>query len=209
MPTLDPPPLDGVTHEFRDAAGLRMHVALAGPEDAPPLLLLHGWPQNWWLWRGIIPALAPHFRVIAPDLRGHGWSDAPGGGYEKEQLASDVLALLDALGVTRVTWVGHDWGGYTGFLAALRAPHRIERMLVLCIPHPWLPPDVRRLGLMLGYQAPISLPLLGPPIAARIAPRIIQAGRRRERLGTGRAGGVHGSPPPAGDGRDVPDVSHP
>lgn len=180
MPAPDPPPLDGVSHEFIDAAGLRMHVALAGDETAPPLLLLHGWPQNWWVWRRVIPALAVHFRVIAPDLRGHGWSDAPVGGYEKEQLASDALALLDALGVTRVTWVGHDWGGYSGFLAALRAPERIERMLALCIPHPWLEPDPRRLALMLGYQLPISLPLLGPPLAARIAPRIIQAGRRRD-----------------------------
>ncbi|MFX8848730.1 alpha/beta fold hydrolase, partial [Acinetobacter baumannii] len=79
-----PPPLDGVTHEFVAAGALRMHVALAGPEDAPPLLLLHGWPQNWWLWRAIIPALASRFRVIAPDLRGHGWSEAPAGGYEKD-----------------------------------------------------------------------------------------------------------------------------
>ncbi len=180
MPAPDPPQLDGVSHEFIDAGGLRMHVALAGDEAAPPLLLLHGWPQNWWVWRRVIPALAVHFRVIAPDLRGHGWSDAPVGGYEKERLASDVLALLDALGVARVTWVGHDWGGYGGFLAALRAPERIERMLALCIPHPWLEPDPRRLALMLGYQLPISLPLLGPPLAARIAPRIIQAGRRRD-----------------------------
>ena len=178
-----PPPLDGVTHEFVDAAGLRMHVALAGADDAPPLLLLHGWPQNWWVWRKVIPALTSRFRVIAPDLRGHGWTDAPLHGYEKEQLASDILALLGALGVERVTWVGHDWGGYTGFLAALREPQRIDRMLAMCIPHPWLGPDPRRMAMMLGYQGPISLPLLGPPIAARIAPRIIQAGRRDDALG--------------------------
>ena len=178
-----PPPLDGVTHEFVDAAGLRMHVALAGADDAPPLLLLHGWPQNWWVWRKVIPALTSRFRVIAPDLRGHGWTDAPLHGYEKEQLASDILALLGALGVERVTWVGHDWGGYTGFLAALREPQRIDRMLAMCIPHPWLRPDPRRMAMMLSYQGPISLPLLGPPIAARIAPRIIQAGRRDDALG--------------------------
>lgn len=178
-----PPPLDGVAHEYVDAAGLRTHVAVAGPEDAPPLLLLHGWPQNWWVWRDIIPALMARFRVIAPDLRGHGWTDAPLHGYEKEQLASDIFALLDALGVERVSWVGHDWGGYTGFLAALRAPERFERMLAMCIPHPWLKPDPRRMAMMLSYQGPISLPLVGPAIAQRIAPRIIQAGRKDDALG--------------------------
>ena len=182
MNELAPPPLEGVTHEYIDAAGLRMHVALAGADDAPPLLLLHGWPQNWWVWRKVIPALTSRFRVIAPDLRGHGWTDAPLHGYEKEQLASDILALLGALGVERVTWVGHDWGGYAGFLAALREPQRIDRMLAMCIPHPWTAPDPRRMAMMLGYQGPISLPLLGPPIAARIAPRIIQAGRRDDAL---------------------------
>ena len=90
------PELPGVEHRFVDAGGLRTHVAEAG--EGEPLLLLHGWPQHWWCWRDLIPALAPHYRVIAPDLRGHGWTDAPPGGYEKEQLASDVLALVDALG---------------------------------------------------------------------------------------------------------------
>lgn len=88
-----------------------MHVALAGPDDGPPLLLVHGWPQHWWEWRHVIPALAERFRVIAPDLRGFGWSEVPAGGYEKEQLASDMLALLDTLGIERVSWIGHDWGG--------------------------------------------------------------------------------------------------
>ncbi len=102
-----------------------MHVAIAGPEDAPPIVLVHGWPQNWWAWRHVIPGLAERFRVIAPDLRGHGWSRAPDGGYEKEQLASDLLAVLDELAIERVAWVGHDWGGWTGVLAALRAPETV------------------------------------------------------------------------------------
>ena len=53
----DPPDLPGVSHSYVDAGGLRMHVALAGPEDAPPVLLVHGWPQSWWAWRRVIPAL--------------------------------------------------------------------------------------------------------------------------------------------------------
>lgn len=179
----EPPELPGVRHEYVDIGALRMHVALAGPDDAPPLLLVHGWPQNWWSWREVIPALAERFRVIAPDLRGFGWSEAPSGGaYDKEQLATDLLALLDALSLPKVTWVGHDWGGWSGFLAALRAPERFERMLALCVPHPWVPPSVRQLLVMLSYQGPISLPFAGARLADPMLRRILQVGRFGEPL---------------------------
>jgi pimeloyl-ACP methyl ester carboxylesterase len=180
----DIPSVAGVRHEFIDVGPLRMHVALAGPEDAPPLLLVHGWPQNWWAWRDVIPELAADFRVIAPDLRGHGWTQAPPGGYEKEQLASDVLGLLDALGVERVSWAGHDWGGWTGFLAALRAPERLERLLALCIPHPWTAPHPRQAAL-LAYQLPISLPALGARLAGPLSRAILQSGRNGRHLAAG------------------------
>ncbi len=181
-PGSPPPELTGVRHEYLEAAGLRMHVALAGPEDGPPILLVHGWPQNWWTWRNVIPYLADRFRVIVPDLRGHGWTEAPSGGYAKDQLASDLLALLDALGVARVTWVGHDWGAVVGFLAALRAPARIERMLTLCVPHLWARRDPRQVGLMLSYQGPLSLPVVGPRVADPMARRILQTGRYGQKL---------------------------
>jgi pimeloyl-ACP methyl ester carboxylesterase len=171
-----PPAIAGVRHEYVDAGGLRMHVALAGPEDAPPVILVHGWPQNWWAWRNVIPLISDRFRIIAPDLRGHGWSDAPAGGYEKEQLATDLLGLLASLDVREAAWVGHDWGGWSGFLAALRQPARIARMLTLCIPHPWTPQHPRQLAL-LGYQGPISLPVLGSHVADPMLRRILRHGR--------------------------------
>ncbi len=154
-----------------------MHVAVAGPEDAPPILLVHGWPQNWWAWRRVIPGLAERFRVIAPDLRGHGWTETTAAGYEKEQLASDLLAALDELGIERVTWVGHDWGGWAGVLAALRAPERFDRMLMVCIPHLWVKPTLGRLVVGLSYQGPISLPFVGPRISNPMVRRILQVGR--------------------------------
>jgi pimeloyl-ACP methyl ester carboxylesterase len=178
----EPPELPGVTHEYLNAGGLRMHVALAGAQDAPPLLLVHGWPQNWWSWRHVIPALAERFHVIAPDLRGFGWSEAPSDGYDKQQLASDLLALLDALELERVTWIGHDWGAFSGFLAALSAPERIEQMLALCIPHPWVKPNIGLLAVMLSYQGPISVPFLGTRLADPMVRRILQFGRFGEPL---------------------------
>jgi pimeloyl-ACP methyl ester carboxylesterase len=176
------PQLAGVQHDYIDAGAVRMHVALAGPADAPPVLLVHGWPQNWWVWRNVIPTLAQSFRVIAADLRGHGWSSAPPNGYDKEQLATDMLALLDTMDIPQVTWIGHDWGGWTGFLTALRAPQRIERMLALSIPHPWVKPNLRQLAVLLSYQGPISLPLIGPRVADPMVRSILQAGRRRDKL---------------------------
>jgi pimeloyl-ACP methyl ester carboxylesterase len=137
------PSVEGVTHHFVDAGGLRMHVAEAG--EGEPLVMLHGWPQHWYMWRNQIPELAKRYRVICPDLRGFGWSDAPPSGYEKETLAQDVLALLDAMGLRRVKLAGHDWGGWCGFLLGLRAPERIERFLALNISPPWGRPTPRAL----------------------------------------------------------------
>ncbi len=96
-----PPPLHGVVHTDVRVDRNRWHVAVAGDPEAPPLLLLHGWPQHWWMWRRVIGPLAADFRVYAPDLRGFGWSDAPAGNYSKMGLAHDVERLLDVLEIDR------------------------------------------------------------------------------------------------------------
>ena len=131
-------PVPGVRHRTVSAGAVDLHVAEAG--DGPPLLLLHGWPQHWWSFRRLIPRLAERYRVIAPDLRGWGWSDAPPGDYAKATFAADVRALLDAEGLDRVRIVGHDWGGYAAFLLALQHPERVERVVALDIAPPWRTP---------------------------------------------------------------------
>jgi len=157
----DLPHVDGVSHRTVRARGVDFHVAEAGSgEDV--VLCLHGWPQHWYEWRRLMPALADRHRVLAIDQRGFGWSEATRGGYEKENLATDVLAVLDELGVERVKLVGHDWGGWIGFLLCLRAPQRFERYLALNILPPWV--SVRAMAPHLWrfwYQWLILAPGLG------------------------------------------------
>jgi pimeloyl-ACP methyl ester carboxylesterase len=169
-----PPHVDGVSHRQVRARGLDFHVAEAGSGD-DVVLCLHGWPQHWYEWRHLLPALADRHRVLALDLRGFGWSDAPRDGYEKENLADDVLAVLDALGIERVKLVGHDWGGWIGFLLCLKAPERIERYLALNILHPWLgsPRALLPYAWRFTYQLVIMTPVLGYQLHRRgsIVPR--------------------------------------
>jgi pimeloyl-ACP methyl ester carboxylesterase len=158
----DLPEVEGVEHRYVDADGLRVHVAEAG--DGPPVLLLHGWPQHWYMWRGVIERLAPHFRLIAPDLRGFGWTEAPGSGYDAETFAADQIALLDALEIESASVIGHDWGGWTAMLLGLNHSARIERMVVCNSPHPWprLKPRLALETWRSWYALALAIPVLGP-----------------------------------------------
>ncbi len=160
--TAGPPEIEGVGHRYVDAGGLRVHVAEAG--EGEPVLLLHGWPQNWLMWRGVIRGLATRFRLLAPDLRGFGWTEAPGRGYDAETFARDQVALLDALEIERTKLIGHDWGGWTAMLLGLGHPDRIERMITCNAPHPWprMTPAVASEAWRSWYAVALSTPGLGP-----------------------------------------------
>jgi pimeloyl-ACP methyl ester carboxylesterase len=162
------PLVPGVTHRTVDAAGIRFHVAEAGEGD--PVVLLHGWPQHWYAWRKVIPLLAPDRRVICPDLRGFGWSDAPPGRYHMRTLAADMLALLDALELEQVDLVAHDWGAWAGYRLCLDHPERIRHYVALNMITPWPDPPSPRalLGLWrLWYQAVLATPGLGTTLLRR------------------------------------------
>jgi pimeloyl-ACP methyl ester carboxylesterase len=165
------PQLDGVRHRFVELPGLRMHVAEAGAGD--PVLLLHGFPQHWWEWREVIPALAGRYRVICPDLRGAGWTDAPADGYNATQLLADVLALLDALEVDRVHVLAHDWAALLGFQLSLNHPERVRSFISAATPHPYVRfhPGLLLVLWRLWFQLVIIMPVLGP--------RLLSGGRQR------------------------------
>jgi pimeloyl-ACP methyl ester carboxylesterase len=181
LPTVTPmPEVPGVTHRRLEVGGVGFHVAEAGA--GAPVVLLHGWPQHWLVWRSVIPLLAPHRRVICPDLRGFGWSDAPREGYAKEALARDVFGVLDVLELERVDLIAHDWGAWIGFLMCIERPERIAHYLALNIVTPWAdarPSASAALGLWrLWYQVALASPVLGRRLLQRtdFVARVITSG---------------------------------
>lgn len=163
-----PPSVPGATHRTvtittADAGPLDVHVLEAG--SGPPVLMLHGWPQHSGCWRKVIPLLSDSYRLICPDLRGFGWSGAPGCGSDPETFAADAIALLDALELDRVRLIGHDWGGYAAFLLALGWPQRIERMLVLNTGQPWVEASPRTALSLWRLWYVVVLATLGERIA--------------------------------------------
>lgn len=128
----------GLTKTFRSrfvqANGIRQHVVIGG--DGPPLLLVHGWPENWYAWRFLMPALAKDFTVIAPDQRGIGLSKKTRGGYDAANLADDLAALMTELGHQRFAVVGHDTGYIIGYALAADHRDRVDRLVVAEIPGP-------------------------------------------------------------------------
>ncbi len=158
-PVPSPPPIAGVRRRRVLARGVDFQLTEAGDADGIPVLLLHGWPGHHYTWRHLLSDPPDGLRLIAPDLPGYGWSGPPPHRWLKQETVSDLLALLDAIGVQRVLLVGHDWGGYIGHLLALRAPERVERYLALNILHPWnsrraLAPHIWR---FLAYQPLIAV----------------------------------------------------
>jgi pimeloyl-ACP methyl ester carboxylesterase len=120
------------------STSIAMNVALAGPDDAPPVILVHGFPESHRTWRDVAPLLADQLRLIMPDLRGFGDSDRPQdvADYATDTLIADIFALADALEIDRFALVGHDWGGAIAWAAALRGSPRITRLAIVNSPHP-------------------------------------------------------------------------
>ena len=119
---------DTFTSRFVDANGIQLHVVIGG--SGPALILIPGWPQTWYAWRALMPALAEHFTVIAPDIRGFGLSDKPDTGYDQITTGQDMLALMTELGHETFAVFAHDLGVWVAYGMATQAPERIVRMLI-------------------------------------------------------------------------------
>jgi pimeloyl-ACP methyl ester carboxylesterase len=139
---------DGFTDVFTsrlvDLDGLRLHAVTGG--DGPPLLLVGGWPQTWYAWREVMPALAREHTVVAVDQRGTGLSDKPDGGYDAGTLAADLVALMAALGHDRFDVVGHDIGTWTAYALAADHPERVRRLAIVEAVIPGLTPSPPAFG---------------------------------------------------------------
>jgi pimeloyl-ACP methyl ester carboxylesterase len=143
---------DTFTSRYVDTGQLRLHAVTGG--QGPPLLLVHGWPQTWYAWRMLMPALARDFQVVAVDQRGIGLSDKPPDGYDTATLASDLVALMTALGHRRFALYGTDVGMPIAYALAADHPERLERLVVSEAPLPGVTPS-----------PPLFLP---PPLNARL-----------------------------------------
>jgi pimeloyl-ACP methyl ester carboxylesterase len=167
---------------FLNIGDLRLHAVLAGPEDGPLALLLHGFPECWYSWRHQILALAQAgYRVVVPDQRGYNLSDKPSGmaSYQIDVLTADILALIHTLGYEQATLVAHDWGGAAAWRFAMDYPQAVERLVVMNAPHPVafakaLKNDrsqQRKSWYMFAFQVPWlpeALLSLSPPASARL-----------------------------------------
>jgi pimeloyl-ACP methyl ester carboxylesterase len=162
------PALDGADHKFVDVGGgVTIHVADAGPVDGPPVMLVHGFPENWWEWHELIgPLAADGYRVLCPDLRGAGWSSAPRSRYLKNEMADDLAAVLDQLGVGPVKLVAHDWGGPVAFIMMLRHPAKVTGFFGVNTAAPYARRDLKSLRNIwrFWYQIPMALPVIGPRV---------------------------------------------
>jgi epoxide hydrolase 4 len=131
--------METLKHEIVATNGINLHVVQDGPQHGPLVILLHGFPEFWYGWRHQIPSLAEAgYWVWAPDQRGYNLSDKPQeiSAYGLDELAKDIVGLIDAAGREKAFIIGHDWGAAVAWWVAINYPDRVEKLGILNVPHP-------------------------------------------------------------------------
>lgn len=131
--------IPNLEHVILPTNGIRLHLVQGGSRYGTLVILLHGFPEFWYGWRHQIQPLADAgFRVWVPDQRGYNLSDKPKGisSYRLDELARDIIGLIDAAGVDKCYLAGHDWGAAVAWWVALHYPERLHRLAILNVPHP-------------------------------------------------------------------------
>ncbi len=176
-------------HVFLPTNGIRLHVVQCGSRYNPLVILLHGFPEFWYGWRRQIqPLEEAGFRIWAPDQRGYNLSDKPAGiaNYSLDELARDVVGLMDAAGVEKCYLVGHDWGAAAAWWVAVKHPERINKMAILNVPHPYImketlqknPRQIRRSWYIFFFQIPHLAEAILRNNDCELLLRMIKAGSR-------------------------------
>jgi pimeloyl-ACP methyl ester carboxylesterase len=119
----------GFESNTADLGGVKIHYVVGG--EGPPLLLVHGWPETWYSWRLVMPQLAEHYTVIAPDMRGFGDSSLESSGYDKKTLAQDLHTLMTKLGFPKADLVGHDWGGPVAYAYTAQFRDAVGKLILI------------------------------------------------------------------------------
>jgi pimeloyl-ACP methyl ester carboxylesterase len=164
--------IDNVTfsHHMASVNGIQLHYVMGGQGD--PVVLLHGYPQSWYEWRHIMPALAKNYTVIAPDLRGFGDSSKPITGYDGNTTAEDIYQLVSHLGFSNIFLVAHDVGSQTAYSYAADRPNNVSKLVIMDFAFPgFFPPEFGENGpwWFAFYQTPD-------------APEMLTDGKEREYL---------------------------
>lgn len=158
-------PPDNFTHQTATVNGVTIHYVIGGKGD--PLVLLHGFGQNWYMWNRLLPALSKHFTVIAPDLRGVGESDKPAGGYDKKTMATDIHELARQLGYQRVNLAGHDIGLMVAYAYAAQYPGDVKRIALMDALLPGVEPVWQQVSTTAWHFGFFARPIAGALVAGQ------------------------------------------
>ncbi|MFC0517336.1 alpha/beta fold hydrolase [Mucilaginibacter angelicae] len=131
-------PPNGFSNQYAIVNGVKLHYVIGG--HGTPLMLVHGFPQNWYMWNRLLPELSKHFTVIAPDLRGVGESGKPKGCYDKKTMAVDLHELAKKLGYKKIDIAGHDIGMMVAYAYAAQFPNEVNKLALLDALIPGLEP---------------------------------------------------------------------